>query len=142
MKYITKKDLVSSISNRTDMTQVDTKILLDCLIEEIERNYREGNSVRLAGLGTFDPKRRASRMVRNPKTGEKIATKDKTVMVFKPFKSLEILNESSDTASSIKSPVASETPPDGPNLIGLGDSTVAESISKDMDILMDSFDRS
>lgn len=83
MGTITKKQLVEKISGKTSQTKVLTKeavqLFLDTIISELER----GNRIELRDFGVFEVKKRASRVGRNPKTGETVQVPKRKVVTFK-----------------------------------------------------------
>ncbi|MCL5284584.1 MAG: integration host factor subunit alpha [Nitrospirae bacterium] len=57
---------------------------LDFLVQEITETLLSGESVKLSGFGTFEVRRRADRMGRNPKTGDPLLIPGHRVVVFRP----------------------------------------------------------
>lgn len=54
------------------------------MIEEITQTVLDGKVVNLMGFGTFEFRKRADRLGRNPKTGESLLIKSHRVVVFRP----------------------------------------------------------
>ena len=69
---VTKKDLVDRISNRTGLTQVDTRIVVETFLESIAKSLQEGRNIEIRGFGRFKVKEKRAHGARNPKTGEKV----------------------------------------------------------------------
>jgi DNA-binding protein HU-beta len=63
--------------------------VVDAFIEAIKGSLAKGEKVSLIGFGTFSVKERAAREGRNPRTGNKITIKKKTVPSFRPGKELK-----------------------------------------------------
>lgn len=86
---MTKKDIVRTIAEQLDLPQLRTRELVqktfDALIEALVREGR----VELRNFGIFQIKRREARMARNPRTGEQVPVKAKSVVIFKPGKEME-----------------------------------------------------
>ncbi len=60
-------------------------------LETIEKTVSKGKKVTLVGFGTFEPRKRAARLGRNPQTGAELKIAAKTVPAFsagKKFKEL------------------------------------------------------
>lgn len=72
MPNITKKDLVEKISDKTGLTQVDTKIVVESFLDAVSRALQEGNNIEIRGFGRFKIKQKNARLARNPRTGEQI----------------------------------------------------------------------
>ena len=86
---MTKREIVRSIADKLNFTQLQTKDIvqnvLDCLVETLVTEGR----VELRNFGVFEVRKRAARKARNPRTGEKVLVKEKHVVVFKSGKALE-----------------------------------------------------
>jgi nucleoid DNA-binding protein len=86
---MTKKEIVRSISEKLNLTQLNTKDVvqnvLDCIIETLVAEER----VELRNFGVFEVRKRAARKARNPQTGGEVLVKEKYVVAFKAGKALE-----------------------------------------------------
>lgn len=69
---MTKAELVSVIAEKTGTTKRQTQEMIDAFTDAIADAFAKGETVRLVGFGTFEPKKRAARTYINPQTGEKI----------------------------------------------------------------------
>ena len=72
MNNVTKRDLVESISEKTGLTQVDTKIVIESFLESVARALENGHHIEIRGFGRFKIKKKNARIARNPRTGEQI----------------------------------------------------------------------
>lgn len=72
MGNITKKDLVEKISDRTGLTQVDTKIVVESFLDSVSKALQEGSNIEIRGFGRFKVKQKRARTARNPRTNEYI----------------------------------------------------------------------
>jgi nucleoid DNA-binding protein len=72
MKNITKKDLVEGIAERTGLTRVDIKIILECFLDSISQALQNGTNIEIRRFGRFKIKERRARRARNPRTNEYI----------------------------------------------------------------------
>ena len=68
----------------TDLSRKTVREALDFVIQEITRTVLDGKVVKLTGFGTFELRKRAERLGRNPKTGEPLLIKSHRVVVFRP----------------------------------------------------------
>ena len=86
---MTKKEIVKQLSEKYNLTQVDTKQVVqgtfDAIIEAIARYDR----IELRNFGVFEVKQRAARKARNPRTGAEVLVPPKKVVVFKPGRLME-----------------------------------------------------
>ncbi|NLG17584.1 MAG: integration host factor subunit beta [Fibrobacter sp.] len=83
MANTTKHDLIAEVSKYTGLTQGDTKIVVEELLETVASILEHGNSIEIRGFGTFYSKSRKPRPARNPKTGEVIPLQKRVVPLFK-----------------------------------------------------------
>jgi nucleoid DNA-binding protein len=82
-KAATKRDLIADVSADTGLMQVDTKIIVEALLETIGQMLQQGKHIELRGFGSFYPKTRKARPARNPKTGEVVPLPERVVPLFK-----------------------------------------------------------
>lgn len=86
---MTKAELIEKIAKDADIPKTKAKIAFESLFDGIKGGLKKRNSsVTLVGFGTFKNVYRKTRMGRNPKTGEKIKIKGRSVITFKPSKNL------------------------------------------------------
>ena len=68
----------------------DISNLFGIFIDTLSSNLKEGKSIEIRGLGTFELRKRAARAnTRNPKTGVASECKEHSVVVFKSGKELK-----------------------------------------------------
>ncbi|MBD3392857.1 MAG: integration host factor subunit beta [Chitinivibrionales bacterium] len=79
----TKHDLIASVSKFTGLTQADTKIVVEELLETIAKYLETNKTIEIRGFGTFYTKIRKPRPARNPKTGEVVPLQRRRVPLFK-----------------------------------------------------------
>jgi DNA-binding protein HU-beta/integration host factor subunit beta len=90
MSTVTKKNIVEKVSIRTGLTQVDTKIVLDCFLEAMSDSLAEGGGIEIRGFGRFKVKEKRPRSARNPKSGELIDVKGGYKPVFEAARVLRV----------------------------------------------------
>jgi nucleoid DNA-binding protein len=83
MSNATKHDLIVDVSKTTGLTQADTKIVVEELLETIAQNLEQGKNIEIRGFGTFYIRERKPRPARNPKTGEVVPLHKRVVPLFK-----------------------------------------------------------
>lgn len=81
-----KQRLISTMAEKSGLTKKDNEVMLKAFIETVEDALANGEKVQLVGFGTFEPRERAERKGRNPKTEEEIIIPAKRVPVFKAGK--------------------------------------------------------
>ena len=78
-----KLELVKKIAEKTNVNEQTARDLLKATLDVIVETVAEGDDVLLVGFGRFGSKNRVGRIGRNPKTGEPLVIKAKTMPTFK-----------------------------------------------------------
>ncbi len=86
---MTKKEIVKTISEAIEMTQLKTKEIVQKTFDAIVETLVEEGRIELRNFGVFEVKERAARKARNPRTGERVDVPEKFVVTFKPGKEME-----------------------------------------------------
>ncbi len=84
-----KSELVSAISDKTDLTRAKAAEALDAFIEAIAESMTAGEEVRIVGFGTFAVVSRKATEGRNPRTGAVIKIAASKQPKFRPGKALK-----------------------------------------------------
>jgi len=81
-----KAELVESIQKTlgSDATKRSAEEALDAVLSSIAKGVKKDSKVQIIGFGTFEVKKRAARMGRNPKTGEALKIAASKSVGFKP----------------------------------------------------------
>jgi DNA-binding protein HU-beta len=77
-----KEELIQEVAKKTKLSQKATDEILVSLIETITKTVAKGKKVTLIGFGTFESRKRAARVGRNPQTGKELKIAAKTVPAF------------------------------------------------------------
>ncbi len=85
-----KAQLIDAIASKTSMTKADSGKALGALTDSLTSALKKGERISFPGFGTFSVVQRKARTGRNPRTGETIAIKAKTVVKFKPSSKLAL----------------------------------------------------
>ncbi len=91
---ITKKNIVMELQEEMGGTKKEAEEYVNKTISIICNSLKDGETVSLAGLGSFEVKEYAPRKGRNPKTGEKIDIAAQKRVHFKPMPQLKNLVDS------------------------------------------------
>jgi integration host factor subunit beta len=83
MSTITKKELISRISERTQAKRVLVKRIIQAFLDEIVAELRHNNRLEFRDFGVFETRTRASRVAQNPKTLERVDVPAKRTVKFK-----------------------------------------------------------
>lgn len=86
---MTKKDLVDLIAKKANLTRKAAAESVEAFLNAVRDSLKRGEKVVITGFGTFSVRKRASRVGRNPKTGEKITIAARKAPGFTPGKTLK-----------------------------------------------------
>lgn len=92
-EIVSKSEMVARLAKRKELdglSQAQIKAVFDGFTDELRKAVKKGHKVRMSGLGSFELRKRAARMGRNPKTGEALkikASKSVAFTVAAPLKS-------------------------------------------------------
>ena len=88
---MTKAELVARVAVQTQLTQKQTAVVVESVLQSIMDALRAGDKVELRGLGSFRCCHRKPRRGRNPATGAPVQVPATTVPAFKAGKALRTL---------------------------------------------------
>ena len=83
-----KAELINAVAAATEFSKKDAEAAVTATLEAITAALKDGDKVQLVGFGSFEVKKRAARIGRNPKTNATIEIPASTVPVFKAGKAL------------------------------------------------------
>ncbi len=86
-----KEELVKEVAKLSKVSQKAAADVVAAVIDTVEKSVSKGKKVTLVGFGTFEARKRAARIGRNPQTGKELKIPAKTVPAFtagKKFKEL------------------------------------------------------
>lgn len=111
MANVTKKEIVEEISRRTGMTQAETKLVFESLLEAIAQSLRAGRNIELRGFGRFKVRTRQARTARNPRTGEVVEVPGGLKPVFEASRELrELLNAPDHDLATLQNAIGKAFP--------------------------------
>ena len=84
-----KAELINVVAEAAEVSKKDAEAVITATLDAISDALKEGEKVQLVGFGSFEVKKRAARVGRNPKTKEPIEIPASTVPVFKAGKVLK-----------------------------------------------------
>jgi integration host factor alpha subunit len=88
---MTKRELVIQVANKLGMTQSDVAKIVEGTFEAISESLAQGERWELRDFGVFEVKTRASRIGRNPRTGDQVPVPERRVVTFRPGKKMKEL---------------------------------------------------
>jgi DNA-binding protein HU-beta len=86
---MTQAELAAKIAEAAGISKAAGSTVLKRLTDEITKQLKKGQEVRITGLGTFRVAKRSARTARNPRTGEPIKLKASKQPKFSPSATLK-----------------------------------------------------
>ena len=84
-----KAELINAAAEKAGLSKKDTEAAVNAAIDAITEALAAGDKVQLVGFGSFEVKKRAARIGRNPRTKEEIEIPATVLPVFKAGKLLK-----------------------------------------------------
>lgn len=81
-----KTELIEKVAEKTGLTKKDAQAAVSAYNEAVVEALVSGDTVAMVGFGTFEVRKRAERMGRNPQTKEEIMIPASKAAVFKAGK--------------------------------------------------------
>ena len=84
-----RSDIIRSIQVKFNhMRAADAAAIVDTVADHMVESVATGNRIEVRGFGTFQPRRRATKIGYNPSTGEPMPLPANTTILFKPSREL------------------------------------------------------
>jgi integration host factor subunit beta len=83
MATVTKKELISRISESTQAKRVLVKRIVQAFLDEIVSELNHNNRLEFRDFGVFETRTRAARVAQNPKTLDRVEVPAKRTVKFK-----------------------------------------------------------
>ena len=77
-----RSELIRRMARSAKISPSEARTVLDSFVGQVGQSLRQGESVKVGGLGTFKPGRRAPRRVLHPSSGEEVRIPGCTVARF------------------------------------------------------------
>jgi DNA-binding protein HU-beta len=86
---ITLKHLAAALAEEHDLSKKAAEAILTDMVGKIAKHLKNGERIRIVGLGILQVRKRAARTGRNPATGEPIQIKASKKVAFRAAKELK-----------------------------------------------------
>ena len=84
-----KVELIAAVAEKAGLSKKDAEKAVAAVVSTIEKTLADGGKVQLIGFGTFEVRKRAARIGRNPQTKETIKIAASKQPVFKAGQALK-----------------------------------------------------
>ena len=86
---LTKADIVERVYKEAGFSKKEAADLVDLVFKVIKETLARGEKVKISGFGNFSIRDKATRIGRNPQTGEAMEISARRVLTFKPSQVLK-----------------------------------------------------
>lgn len=86
---VTLKHIAANLAAEYEVPKKQAEAMLTGMIDQVVKNLKKGNRIRIVGLGILQVRKRAARIGRNPATGEQIKIKASKKVAFRAAKDLK-----------------------------------------------------
>jgi DNA-binding protein HU-beta len=86
---VTLRTITGDLAEKHELTKKNAGLLMEDFILHVVKNLKEGNRIRIPGLGSLQVRKHAARTGRNPFTGESIKIPAKKKIAFRAAKDLK-----------------------------------------------------
>jgi integration host factor subunit alpha len=83
-KTLTRMDLSEAVFREVGLSRNESAQLVESVLIHMSDALVQGEMVKISSFGTFSVREKASRMGRNPKTGEEVPISPRRVLSFRP----------------------------------------------------------
>jgi integration host factor subunit alpha len=81
---VTRFELCNAVHQKVGLSRTESAVLVELVLKEITDCLERGETVMLTSFGSFEVRKKHSRIGRHPVTGEKILITPRRVIKFKP----------------------------------------------------------
>lgn len=87
---MTKADMADAIFEKVGLSKKEAQDIIEIIFDTFKQTFKEGESVKVSGFGTFHVRKKAARRGRNPKTGEDLEIAPRKVITFRASNKLKL----------------------------------------------------
>lgn len=87
---MTKADMADAIFEKVGLSKKEAQDIIEIIFDTLKQTFKEGESVKVSGFGTFHVRKKAARRGRNPKTGEDLEIAPRKVITFRASNKLKL----------------------------------------------------
>ena len=80
---MTKADIVNQVFENVALPRKEAQAIVEVIFNTVKQTLVAGESLKLAGFGTFTTKKKTARVGRNPKTKEEVEITPRRVVTFR-----------------------------------------------------------
>jgi integration host factor subunit alpha len=87
---MTKADIADAIFEKVGLSKKEAQDIIEIIFDTLKQTFKEGESVKVSGFGTFHVRKKAARKGRNPKTGQDLEISPRKVITFRASNKLKL----------------------------------------------------
>lgn len=86
---MTREDIVNRLYEDVGLPKKEASELISIILTTIKNTLAADESIKISNFGTFNTRKKHSRIGRNPRTGQEIEISSRRVVLFRPSKYLK-----------------------------------------------------
>ena len=90
---MTKEDLVKEVYKVNGLSRGEASDIVELILDTLKTTFAEGETIKIAGFGTFTVRKKSERTGRNPRTKEEVAIPPRKVVTFRASKQFKAMVE-------------------------------------------------
>lgn len=90
---MTKADIADAIFEKVGLSKKEAQDIIEIIFDTLKQTFKEGESVKVSGFGTFHVRKKSARRGRNPKTGQDLEISARKVITFRTSNKLKLAIE-------------------------------------------------
>jgi integration host factor subunit alpha len=90
---MTKADIVNLVFEKVGLPKNEAQEMVETVFDTIKQTLIAGESIKISGFGTFNVRKKNSRIGRNPKTKQEVEITPRRVVTFKASDQIKELIE-------------------------------------------------
>lgn len=87
---MTREDIINRLYENVGLPKKDASQVLAIILDTLKNTLAADESIKISNFGTFNIRRKHSRLGRNPRTGQEIEIPYRRVVLFRPSKYLKM----------------------------------------------------
>ena len=92
---MTKEDVINEVYKQNELSKIEASDTVELILDTLKTILAEGETVKIAGFGTFTVRKKGERIGRNPRTKEEIPIPPRKVVTFRASKHFKSMVENS-----------------------------------------------
>jgi len=86
---MTREDIINRLYENVGLPKKEASEVISIILDVLKNTLAQDEAIKISNFGTFNIRKKHSRIGRNPRTGEEIEIPQRRVVLFRPCKLLK-----------------------------------------------------